>query len=194
MAKNKKEKKKVLTEEEELLTYHITKNRNRQLILVDKKALSSYILSSKDVKTVKLYYNRFLLATFLYLVVYSVLRAGEFIGLIIALLAYFICEWVYKRFFLTKLNPFKITQAEKDAFENSQDMKDYVRSTYITKGGGGLLLGVILILSLVNNGLDTSHILTTLNLVTVAALGLAGLIIGVYNLTLFFKSRTKNKE
>lgn len=185
MAKTKK----ILTEEEELLSYNIMKNKNRQLILLEKKGLKAYQVTPKEIKQIKFFYNRFVFSILIFLVFYGIIPLGEALAAIIAIALYGIAELVYQFFIKAKFNPIKITQSEKDKFENSDEMMEFKRSTYVSRGIAGLLIGGVLVFTIITRTPTTLY-----NLVAAYLLSGGGILIGLYSLFQYFKISKWSKK
>lgn len=179
-------KKKVLTEEEELLTYRIMKNRNRQNVLLDKNG-QGYQVSTKEIKQIKFFYNRYVIAIFLFLIMYS-LKFGEALSTLVAVVVYVGFELVYQFLFKSKFNPIKVPETERTAFENSKDMIDFKRSSYISRGISGVLIGSVIFM-----GIFLREQVSIYDTITCYVVGIVGVGFGLYSLTQYLLFTKKNK-
>lgn len=126
-------KKKILTEEEELISYNIVKYKKKQMLLLDHNKKTGYVLHSQNLRLIKFMHQRFILSVFTYLLVNVVFNLGPFISLIISGAVYLIAELIYRRFVLTKLRRIDLSAEEYQAHIDHPEMINYLRSTCITR-------------------------------------------------------------
>lgn len=176
-----------INKKQELLTYRIFTDKRKRYFFISKNHRDVYQINDKEIKQIRWFQNRFLIAIVVFLVLNGFIHLNYTFSLLFGALTYGVSTLIFNNLYVKGLTRHKMAEADIMAFLSDPDFVSYETSLHLIKGGAGILLTGLFIFGM---PVDVQR----LDRITFYICSAIAALYGIYHLYFYFKDFFKRRQ